>query len=69
MVGSMGQPPTRQKGFWNKLKRGATFTTLGMVVLGGASLFLPFVPLVAAVAAGGIAGGAIASATGEDIKK
>lgn len=59
----------QKKSFWSKFKRGATFTTVGMVVLGAASLVVPFVPLIAAVAVGGVAGGAIANATGEEVKK
>ncbi len=65
----MGQSRAPQKkSFWSKFHRGATFTGVGMVIIGGVSLFLPFVPLVVAVAVGGVAGGAIANATGEEVK-
>ncbi len=53
----------KQSGVFSRLKRGAIITTAGMVVCGVASLFVPFVPIVWGVIAGGIGGGAIANAT------
>ena len=58
-----------QKGFSKKLKRGAVITSVTIAVCGAVSLFVPFVPLIVAVAVGGVAGGAIANATGEEVKK
>jgi hypothetical protein len=66
-----GRPSEKQivkvfpKGFFGKFKRGAIFNAVGMVLCGLATLVIPVVPLVVAVAVGGVAGGAAANATGE----
>ena len=70
MVGSMvqagpQQPRTRR----GKFRRGAIFTAVGMAALGVVSIFVPLVPLTVAIVIGGVTGGAVASATGEDVKK
>ena len=53
----------QRSSFSSKFKRGAIITSLGVVVFGAVSVFLPFVPLTVALVSGGVVGGALANAT------
>ncbi len=66
MAGSMGgRVPQKVTGpsFFGRLRRGAIITSVGILVCGVVSVFVPFVPLTVAVVIGGVGGGALANAT------
>lgn len=66
MVGPVGQAgPWGPNGFFTRVKRGTNFALVGVGVAAIASFFIPIVPLVAVLSAGGVGGAAIAKATGK----